>query len=269
MCCIALCVLYTTEAQAGGWPVGKGRWVWAPSFIVYYSKQYWDKDKVLHTLPDKDKFVSYYMAQYVDYGLSRKLDLIASIPVVYQKSIVGGIAHSAAGLGDVMLGLSYNFADLNRYTHLSIQGSAIIPAYKVNPDIPMGFGVMGAEARFTVAGGTGRQLGNAYYVLDAGYRYYFQTAGPSQFSYNVTVGIPINKYNQVGFDAGGLISSSTIKDFTPNINIGRDYSFFKVSAKYGRQISRTVSIYLSGYTTPAGRNMGKGYGGMASFICKF
>lgn len=254
-----------------GWPIGKYRDLVIPSMFLYHQTDRFDIDGRRIKGDPGASFTSYSANLYIGYGLSRRLDLIASVPFVYsQNRLFDGTTITNRGLGDLYMGLSYNLVNFNYVRFLSFQVSGIAPLYnRKNPLSDLGYGNYGAEAKLMYCGNLPKSIASkGYFNTELSFRRYFDEQGPSQVSLSAMVGYPVSRHDQFGLELLYLRSISSNKAFNANINNARDYSFFKPTLNYGHQFSRRFSTFLGGYYTPIGRNTGVGYGGSLQLIFK-
>ncbi|MES2279539.1 MAG: hypothetical protein V4592_26130 [Bacteroidota bacterium] len=257
-----------------GWPIGKYRNVVIPSFNYYTSHDGWDSGGNKTIGKPGAGFTSYAVGLYVGYGLTRRLDLVVNVLAPLQQSAFRNskdslIKQSSQGIGDIQAGLSYNLVNFGYKSFLSVMGSAIIPAYDTTHAVALGYATYGAELKMMYSGGIdGGFLKHTYYNLEVGYRHYFDVQGPNVLLYTASLGIPLGKRNQIGFEASGQYSTSVNKSFNPNLAINRDFSFTKASFDYGHTFTRRFSVFLTSFYTLIGRNTGLGYGGSVQTIFK-
>jgi len=257
-----------------GWPIGKYRNVVIPSFNFYQSHDTWNASGQKIKGQPGAGFTSYAMGLYVGYGLTRKLDLLVNVIAPNQNSAFvdsKGVLNkdSSTGVGDMQVGVSYNLFNFGYKSFLSIGGSAIIPLYDTTKAVALGYGTYGAEFKVMYAGGIDNGfLKHTYYNLEAGYRRYFDTQGPNVLLLTASLGVPLGKRNQVGFEVSGQYSNSSNKSFNPNLAVNRDFGFAKGSIDLGHTFTRRFSVFVVGFYSLAGYNTGVGYGGSVQTIFK-
>jgi len=250
------------------WPIGKYRDIVIPSMFLYHQTDRFDRDGHRVKGEPGTGFTSYSGNLYVGYGISRRLDIIASVPYVYTKNkLADGTQITNQGLGDLYMGLSYNLVNFNYIRYLSVQVSGIAPLY--NRNLELGLGSYGAELKLMYCGNLPKSIASkGYFNTELAYRRYFDVQGPDQVSFGATVGYPISHHDQLSLELLFFRSFSSNKAFNPNINNARDYAFFKPSLNYGHQFTRRFSTFIGGYYTPFGKNTGVGYGGSVLAIIK-
>ncbi|MDT3403175.1 hypothetical protein [Mucilaginibacter terrae] len=266
----ALLIGNTTQVFAG-WPIGKYRHIFTPSLTFYSSKNYWDKNGKKVITPAGTSFNAVTLGLYGGVGLSRRLDLLASVAYSVQSSKFGGLTQATpSGLGDASLGLSYNLAAFKYKRFLSVQGTVIAPLYTVaRTGNTMGYGVLGAEGKLMYSG---ELSSKAYFNVEGAYRHYFDEKGPNQVLGSITIGTALDdrKKNQLTFDVGGLRSYSSNENLiSVNPNLVYDGYYVKGGVSYGHKFTNKFSVFGSGFYTFAGRNAPQGYGGAVFAVFKF
>jgi hypothetical protein len=274
--CLSLVIFNTAALNAfAGWPIGKYRSIVVPSFNYYTSKDVFDGGGKRVKGASGSGFTSYAYGLYFGYGLSRRTDLIVNVLAPFQNSKFVNTAgtvipQQSSGFGDLQVGLSYNLKNYDYKRYLSMQVSAILPLYNNdNNAIALGYGRVGAEAKLMYTGSfTENFLRGCFYNLEGGYRRFFDAQGPDVIVYSASLGVPVDRRNQVSFEVGGQRASSSNKSFSQNLSINRDFAFTKSSVSLGHTFSRRFSLFGSGFYTFAGRNSGVGYGGALQAVIK-
>ncbi|WPU93430.1 hypothetical protein SNE25_29350 [Mucilaginibacter sabulilitoris] len=270
LCILFLAGFITPYKAYAGWPIGKYRDIVIPSMFLYHQTDRFDNNGKIVKGQTGTGFTSYSANLYMGYGISRRLDLIASVPYVYVQNKFTNGTVTNSGPGDLYMGLSYNLVNFNYVRFLSIQVSGIAPLYrKFDPAADLGLGNFGAELKLMYCGNLPKAIASkGYFNTEIAYRRYFDIQGPDQLSFGGTVGYPISRHDQLSLELLFFRSFSSNKAFNPNINNSRDYAFFKPSLNYGHQFSRRLSTFIGGYYTPFGKNTGVGYGGSVLAIIK-
>lgn len=266
-----LLLLSSATRVYAGWPIGKYRHIFTPSFTYYTSKNQWDRDGKKISGGDGTRFNAFSIGLFGGVGISRRADLLASVTLSSQSSRIGSDKlPSVTGLGDATLGLSYNLAHWKYKRFLSVQGTIIAPLYTVkSTGNTLGYGVLGAEAKVMFSG---QLAGPSYFNAEGGFRRYFDDKGPNQIVYSLTVGTPLDKRkkHQLSADVGGVSSHSANETITPiNPNLVYDGYYVKGSVNYGYKFTNKFSTFGSVFTTLAGRNAAQGSGFALFAIYKF
>lgn len=244
-----------------GWPIGKKRFMVGTSFYTYFSKDYWDRRGNFHKNTN-GQFNSYSASVFLDYGISRRLDVIANLPASYQvvKQSTGTINN--VGTSDIQVGLSYVLYNYHLKNYITAYAGAIIPTYPEKAHQTLGYAFSGSELKLSNTGNITVGTHAAYYNVDADYRRYLSDVGPNQFNYMGTFGYFLNKYNQVLVDVAGTLSFSRNKAESIANYAGStfDYRNMRVQLDYGYTVNRRISVYASGFYTVSGFNIGQAYG---------
>lgn len=266
-----LLVLITTLRSYAGFPIGKYRNLVVPTFSYYHQRdRFDDKDNVIKGAPGTG-FTSYATTLYVGYGISRRLDIIVTVPYIYTQNIIGpGAKVMEQGPGDLTAGFSYNLVNTNFLRYLSVGVSGIFPLYKHDQGISaLGIGSYGTEVKLMYCGALPKDVSEkGYFNTEFAYRRYFSNQGPDQLGLTATVGYPVSKHNQVSLDILLFRSFSSNKAFNNNIFAARDYSFFKPQLNFGHTFTRRFSLFAGGFYVPFGVNTGVGYGGSLLAVLK-
>ncbi|OKS88249.1 hypothetical protein [Mucilaginibacter polytrichastri] len=260
---LILTFLATQQQAYAGWPMGKQRFLLGTSATIYAAKDYWDIYGKLHT-NSKTAFTSYTLGLFGSYGLSRRTDFIFSVPFSRQVSNQSTTDKYHNGLGDLQLGLSYNLINYKYKNYTSIYVGAIVPMYDKYDAQTLGLGMYGSEVKLMNTGAYTLNSKKGYYNLEAGYRQFFGSEAPWQFTYLAAIGLSLDKANHVSVDVSGVYSHSS--DSTANSAVvlagaARNYSYTRTSLTYGHTFSRRISLAVSGFYTLTGVNTGVGYGG--------
>jgi len=250
-----------TSKVFAGWPVGKKRFMVGTSFYTYFSSNYWDRNGTFHK-NNPNKFSSYSAGVFIDYGISRKLDVIANLPASYQIVKQSTSTINNVGVSDLQAGLSYAFWNYHLKNYITGYAGLIAPLYAQRINQTLGYAFYGTELRLSNTGNFDLGSHAAYYNVDADFRRYMSDVGPTQFNYMGTFGYYLNKYNQVLIDVAGTLSSSSYKDQAIGNYSGSTYDYrnLRVQLDYGYTVSRRVSVYASGFYTVSGFNIGQAYG---------
>ena len=254
-----------------GFPIGKYRDLVVPSFTYYKQTDRFDSNGNIIKGAPGTGFTSYSTSLYLGYGISRRLDLIVTVPFLYQINNLGkGNSIINQGAGDLVAGLSYNLVNFNYVRFLSVQVSGVVPLYSATgTNTALGLGDYGTEVKLMYCGSLPKFLADkGYFNTELSYRRYFNEQGPDQVGLLVTVGYPISWHNQLSIDLNAFRSFSSNKEFNSNIFAERDYAFFKPQLNFGHTFSRRCSVFIGGYYVPFGLNTGVGYGGSLVAVFK-
>jgi hypothetical protein len=170
----ALLFLAAQSSYAGGFPVRPHSLLLAPSFSYFYANKGWDSLRRLSPFPGGGHFSSVAFQMYMEYGLSRRFTLIASLPFASNTYEQAGFKSTASGLTDLETGIRYYIANINYNYYFMVTGTVVTPLYN-NPNL--GYGQSGAELKFSFAGKLGTKC---TFTLEDGVRQYFGSTGPFQ-----------------------------------------------------------------------------------------
>lgn len=254
-----------------GFPIGKYRDIVVPTFSYYSQTDRFDQNgNIIKGTPGVN-FTSYSASLFVGYGISRRLDFIASVPFLYQVNNLGaGKSVVNQGAGDLTAGLSYNIVNFSYVRFLSVQVSGIAPLY-TNPlgTSALGLGDYGTEVKLMYCGNLPGFIDKTgYFNTELAYRHYFNTQGPDQVSFLATVGLPVSRHDQISMDLLFFRSYSSDKAYNNNFYAERDYAFFKPQLNFGHRFTRRFSVFAGGFYVPFGINTGVGYGGSLVTVFK-
>jgi hypothetical protein len=239
----------------------------SPSFSYFYANKGWDSLRHKTPFADGGKFQSLGFSLYAEYGLSRKLTLVALLPYVRNTYEDNTAKTVSSGLTDLEVGLRYYLANINYIYYFTIQGTYVQPLYN---DLSLGYKQQGAEIKLAFAG-SGKVLGkNYYFTLENGVRQYFGSEGPIQDRYSGSFGLTLDRKfkNQVSVSVSGFYSASSFTKFSPIQATNKNFAFNQASLTYGHTFSRRFSVFLSGGHFINGRNTGDGTTASASFLFK-
>ncbi|RCH56144.1 hypothetical protein DJ568_05205 [Mucilaginibacter hurinus] len=261
-------VLFSTEAMAGGWPVKKGKYLVSLSTSFFRSTKLWDSVGGTKNYPSNGYFQSIGFSTYMEYGISRRVTGVASLPLMVNKFMQDstGIPRAVTALGDAEVGIRYYLANIDYKYYFGIQGTAILPLYS---SVAVGLRTPGAELKF--AGSTAGKIGSKTFYLNAevGGRQYFAIEGPFQLKYGASFGFNFDKKNMVTVGGAGTYSVSSDKSVNPNIVVNRDFSYTMASLSYGHTFSPQFSMFAGVNHFLVGRSTGQGTSFSLSFATRF
>ncbi|MGY3214692.1 hypothetical protein [Mucilaginibacter sp. HD30] len=268
---IAVSLLTATNVNygyAGGTPVRKGVYVLSTSFSYFSSTQKWDVNGKTVDYDNNGYFNSGGVSVYGEYGASRQVTLIASLPYSYNTYQSAGKSITQ-GLGDAEIGARYYLGNVDFKFYMALQGSMIIPLYNVNTS-QLGFGAFGADFKLIGSGtATTGDESSLFYSLEAGGRQYFNETGPFQFRSAATLGYSFDKENLISLSGAGVISTSSNKSFANNILLNKDFKYFNATASVGHIFAPALAVYVNYTKFFVGTNTGIGSNASLSFITKF
>lgn len=259
---LTIWLIATATHCFAGWPVGKGRTITSVTYDWFRSSKYFNGQGALTNIGGtNDYFTSSFISLSFTHGIKRRVDITASVPFLTQKSVLFGSIYQRSGLGDAQFGITFHKENFDYTKSLSVQVSGIAPLYSnTNQKILLGYESFGGmvDVNYSVLP---KFLKSGYLIFDAAYKQYFAEDGPSQFLYSIVISSSIDKFNQIVGSVSGVSSFSVNKQFSAlNPNVVKDYTSITATATYGRRLTRTFSIYLTGNLVVWGVNTGQGAG---------
>lgn len=267
--CLILLITIAIQTYAGGTPVRKGKYVISGTFSYFTSTQAWDQSGKAADYANNGFFNSGGVAVYGEYGASRRVTLIASLPYSYNTYGQNSGKTIAQGVGDAEVGARFYLGNLDFKFYMAFQSSIVIPLYN-NQSTNLGFGAYGAD--FKLIGSGSAPLGGErtfIYSLEAGGRQYFNETGPFQLRSTASVGIGLDKANTFSLGSSGVLSTSSNKSFSNNILINKDFKYLNASASFGHTFSPMLSVYVNYTRFFIGTNTGIGNNTSLTFITRF
>jgi hypothetical protein len=260
-----------SSAVYAGFPIGRGKYLIVPSYNLYQAKGYWKDDGTYVDYANGGRFSSHYFGLYGGFGLTENLDFIGNINYTIQRKMETGLTEQNASLGDASFGLQYLLNSFDYYKFLTVSGSLIVPLYQNNPGKQpyTGFQQVGGEVKMSFSGTNRERLRNTYYDINAGVKQYFSPEGPTQLFFDALLGVPVDDMNKFTFAMSGVKSNSTQSIFNyGNLAAIRSFSYFRLTAGYGRKIDQNYQFFINIFTDVSGKNTGKGAGGSISIVAK-
>jgi protein XagA len=264
-------ILFYNTAFAG-FPIGKGRGMLVPSYNFYSARGYWDRSRNYVEFPNNGRFTSHYFSVFGGFGISRKLDFVFNVPLVGQVRTENNLIKSNWGLGDVSLGLSYFFTEMDAQNHISLTGSLIVPLYQNGTEPFIGFQKFGSEVKLGFSGSANRWTRNPYYDAELGFRQFFDRHGPTQIFFNITGGVPVSEKVKISGTIGGFNSQSSDPNQLFNANnlfANKQFDFLRATAAVGYSITANTAIWANIFTDITGSNIGRGSGFALFAVIKF
>ena len=110
-------------ACADGFPLRPGRLIVSPSVSYFFANSKWDSVGNKQAFPKNGQFSSISYSLYVEYGISRRFTLIASLPYLINKYQQSDYSSTNSGASDLETGLrkaieycKYRLSVLLQYT---------------------------------------------------------------------------------------------------------------------------------------------------------
>ena len=257
----AICMVFigAGSVYAGAWSQEKGASYHRLAGNYYFADKEFDTDGDSQSMTDNGEFTEYNLNYYGEYGILNTLTVFGSF---YYKDIERDDDYwnyQTNGVGDVDLGLRYQFYS-GKPGVFSLQGLVKIPAFYDEDDaMPLGNGQYDYELRLMY----GRSLWPVipgYMNLEVGYRW--RDEEPSdEFRYLVEIGSDLGKkfYTRAKLDA--LVSMDNTDNQTDefgNPTSTLEYDLAKLEMTLGFRLTSTLGLELG--CTPAlwGENTAKG-----------
>jgi hypothetical protein len=259
-----------SQTQAGGKPVGKKRLFLIPAASYFFNSTYWDKDGNYRSYNDNLHFGSKILSLSSEYGFSRKVSFVGSVPFIINTISSNTSSSSVSGLGDAELGVRYYVANINYNVYFSVQGNVVVPLYASDPTKNLGYDKLGGEIKGIGAGDFAIGAKKFYWEASVGGRQFAGSEGPFQLKSSLSLSYSINKKNQVSLAGTSLYSYSNTKtEVDPNnpLNVAnsKQFNFNQLTGSYAYSIKRNKSLFFSfskfitGTNTGAGTTLSVGY----------
>ena len=272
LCAIMLVVNQT--ALASGKPVGKKRLFLIPAAAYFFNSTYWDPNGIRKTYDNNQRFGSFILSLSSEYGFSRRVSLVATIPLVINTVSGNGTTSSNSGLGDAELGVRFYVANIDYNVYFSVQGSAIIPLYTNTPLKSIGYDLLGAEVKLAAAGDFALSAKKFYWEVSAAPRQYFDGDGPFQAKGAASLSYSIDKHNQISLLGTTLYSFSNLKTALNTQNPldvadTKNFNFTQLTGSYSYSIKRNKSVFASYSQFISGKNTGVGTTIAVGYVYKY
>ena len=244
----------TTSAFAGAWTAPKGA-VYSKSAVNYFTST----ERFGDALPSFERFRDVNFTYYTEVGLQDNLTLFGAVAVKDLRNTADGVTTDNFGVGDVDIGLRYNF--FNEPFVFSAQGLFKAPfLYDEDADLPLGNGQIDVEGRLLV----GKSLGALGYVgAEAGYR--FRADAPvDEFRYLVEYGFDLTSDLYLRTKLDGTLGLGDIDEFdlelanaaNPSLPLAFDLGKLEYTAGY--KLTKTWAVEVTGTTNIYGDNTLRG-----------
>ncbi|WP_231426299.1 hypothetical protein [Pedobacter sp. Leaf250] len=260
--------LFSIEAIASGFPVGKHKTLLSPYFSYFAAKNYRDLSGNKMSYGNNGRFSSFTAQIYLEHGLTNRLDLVAKIPFSFSRYQDDFVNNTNSAPADVEIGLKYNLLKFNKEQYFfSTQVLASIPAYAKNRNPATGYGQFGSELKFMLSGS--EKIG--YFNIEGGYRQYFgnRVGKVGQLTYIATSGLHLGKNHQLMGELSG-VSSFKSSLFTPeNPASNTEFTFVKANLAIGQRVWKENWIFLGVFHDILNKNSGIGQGGTLTGIFRF
>jgi len=264
--------VFFSKLLIAGFPIGRGKYLVAPSYNYYNAPSYWNNDGERTEYKNKGIFDTHYFGVYTGIGINEKLDFVGNINYLLRRRKEADTTMQNGNFGDASFGFQYNLDSYDYYRYLSITGSVIIPLYQNNPKIIpyTGYQQVGAELKLSLSGNNQSEYFNsAYYDINAGIRQFFSTEGSTQLFFDALIGIPFDKNNHLTMSFSTMKSNSNQTKFDyNNLSAIRTLSYFRLNAGYGRKIDQNNQLFLNIFNDINGKNTGKSGGVSVTLVTR-
>lgn len=242
-----------TIAHAGAWTAKKGS-LYSKQAINYFVGE----DRFGDQLPGFERFRDINFTYYAEYGIQDNLTFFGAAAVKDLRNTSDGVTTDNFGIGDVDLGLRYNF--FNEPFVFSAQGLFKAPfLYDEDADLPLGNSQIDLEGRALI----GKSLGAlGYFGIEAGYR--FRADAPvDEFRYLLEYGFDLTESVYLRTKLDGTLSLGEIDEVAnasnaANPSLPLAFNLGKVEYTAGYKFNKTWSVELTGTTNIYGDNTLRG-----------
>jgi hypothetical protein len=253
---------FVDRAYAGAWTEAKGASYSKLGFNYFMSDQMFDSSGDLQAYTNNgttpiSKFYDRDVTYYGEYGLLNDLTVFTSIPYKRLSSEQSTGTLTDSGIGDIDLGVRYNFYNGSKGV-VSTQALYKYPhAYDKNDPVPLGNGQNDFELRMLYGNGS---LYPFYYGVEVGYRW--RAGDPSdEWKYLLEAGYTINPkfYARTKLDGTYSARNGTVGvDASGNPTLTNNYDLAKLELTAGYVISKSMNLEATVTPTPYGKNTAYG-----------
>ena len=223
---LPLLLLTSQTAFAGAWTLPEGKSYHKVAGNFFTADENFGQDPA-----GFGEFTDYTLNYYGEFGLTDKLTFITQLPIRRSESEAFGSTVSNTGVGDVDLGLRYNFLS----SDWVVSGQFLYKApflYDENDALPLGNGQSDFEFRLQL----GRSLHPyGYFGLEVGYR--FRDDDPSdEIRYLAEYGFDLNEniYLRTKLDVIQAVDSTDIQlSATGNPNFPNAFDLGRIEGSIG------------------------------------
>ncbi len=264
--CIILLFLFTATLLRADWPVGKRRTTLLPGYSFFYSDANYDRKWNRTKFPKGNSFVTHIYNFSLQHGIGRSTDIFMNIPYLAQRSLNKDSLRTAAGVGDLTIGIAQHFSSKDQHRHFTAKASFMIPMYQKDSITSLGYAsrAFGLEVNYSFSASA-----KAFAIVQAAYTQFLdELEGPQQYTYTGTYGRKLNTFSMMTFSFMHQISYSADKSFNPNLSANKSFINGRFSLSYGRRITRTIMPMVSISTVLYGKNAGGGFGAGISLITR-
>jgi len=256
---LACCCLVPCDSVAGAWTQEPGHGQVILSGSLFRTATSFDASGKPQLFSDGGRFRQFYLNPYLEYGLTRRLTLVANLPAPFLCFANRYGAQSSAGLGDVEVALKRRFNAIESAWAVSGQFTVMFPAYSPSRNPAPGNHQEDLEARFLL--GRGATLAGRHFFWDTEVAYRYRTGAPAdQVRADATTGLDLTRrLTLMGqfFSIKGLHNGQPLAA-NSNPNAQSDFDLYKYQVSLVVKAGRTVRIQGGWSNAFAGRNTGRG-----------
>ncbi|RKR82199.1 hypothetical protein BDD43_2370 [Mucilaginibacter gracilis] len=262
------------QVLASGKPVGKKRLFIIPAAAYFFNSTYWDRNGDYKKYDNNTHFGSTILSVNVEYGFSRRLSLLATMPFVINKISQAGYSTSVSGFGDAELGARYYVANINYNVYFSVQGNLVVPLYSSADGKSLGYGKLGTDIRAIGAGDISILSQKFYWEINTGFRQYLGDSGPFQLKNSLSLAYTLNKKSQVSVAGTSVYSFSDAKNalnVTNPLDVSntKDFNFNQLTGSYSYSLKRNKTLFFSLSKFITGKNTGAGTTISVGYVYKY
>jgi hypothetical protein len=264
---VAVMLLSTADTYAGGRPVGKKRLFVNIGLSYFFNNKFWDQNSQEQSYAFNGHNTSLSASLSAEYGFSRRVSLMASVPFVSNRQINDINSTTLNTIGDGNIGVRYYIANIAYRIYFSVQGNLIFPLYVNTATVTRGYGKLGSSIQFA-ASGDFKMFGKPFFFeTDLSSSQYFGGDAPVQGQFTGSIGFALAKKYSVSVSESSAISYSISKVFNPLSSApAQDFASNEITAGISRSLGRSRSLsfsyttFISGKNTAIGSSFSLGYG---------
>jgi hypothetical protein len=253
----AAILLSAKTAQASAWDQdpGHGQIILTTSFLE--TSRSFDAHGDSHLFPDAGGFRQFAVNAYVDFGIRRRLDLVANVPFPFLRYTNTYGSQKSAGAGDIELGLKYRLNSVESPWAVSAQITTKFPGYSESRNPAPGNHQEDIEARFLIGRGAKWAGKHVYWDAEAAYRY--RTGAPAdQFRGDFTAGMDLTARWMVMEQFFTITSMQNGAPFvSTNPNAQSDFDLYKEQSSVVLRVAPKLRVQAGWTYAFAGRNTGR------------
>jgi hypothetical protein len=253
----AAILLSAKPAQANAWDQkpGHGQIILTSTFLN--TSRSFDAYGDSHAFPDGGRFRQETLTAYVDFGISRRLDLVANVPAPFLMYANTYGSQKSAWMGDIEMGLKFRLNSGESPWAVSAQITTQFPAYPESRNPAPGNHQEDIEARFLIGRGAKCVGRHVFWDAEAAYRY--RTGAPAdQFRGDFTAGMDVTARWMLMAQFFTITSMRNGAPFeSTNPSAQSDFDLYKGQGSVVLKITRKLRVQAGWTYAFAGRNTGR------------